>query len=237
MNTAPYQQTLTAALFALPAELVTLQRSLDIGTRVRCIYRDTRAVQSDLEILFAGAGFEAIDVATVGDDTFEISATRNESLADWLRPDLRLLVCGLNPSPYAARTGIPFGRPGNRFWPAALAADLVRDDRDLDSALRRGVGFTDLVKRCTPASSELTAEEYRNGLWRLEHVARLFQPRTICFVGLEGVRKAIDAKAAAGWLARPIGGCRAYAMPSTSGRNASASLASLVDHLRCGASA
>ena len=46
-------------------------------------------------------------------------------------PDLRVLVCGLNPSLYAADAGrrVTPG-PGNRFWPAALAAGLVTHDRD-----------------------------------------------------------------------------------------------------------
>ena len=34
-------------------------------------------------------------------------------------------MCGLNPSLYAADAGVGFARPGNRFWPAALAAGIV----------------------------------------------------------------------------------------------------------------
>ena len=41
---------------------------------------------------------------------------------------MRLFVCGLNPSVYSADAGVGFARPGNRFWPAALAAGIVTTD-------------------------------------------------------------------------------------------------------------
>ena len=49
---------------------------------------------------------------------------------------MRVLVAGLNPSLYTADAGVGYARPGNRFWPAALASGLVTRDRDPMSALR-----------------------------------------------------------------------------------------------------
>ncbi|HBP85753.1 MAG TPA: mismatch-specific DNA-glycosylase, partial [Gammaproteobacteria bacterium] len=49
-------------------------------------------------------------------------------MPDSVGPGMRVLIVGLNPSPYSADSGIPYGRPGNRFWPAALAAGLVSLD-------------------------------------------------------------------------------------------------------------
>ena len=81
---------------------------------------------------------------------------------------MRLLVCGLNPSVRAADAGVGLVTPGNRFWPAALAAGLVTRDRDPRHALlAHGVGMTDLVKRATPRAAELTRDEYRAGVERL----------------------------------------------------------------------
>ena len=82
-------------------------------------------------------------------------------------PSLRVLVVGLNPSVYAAERGVGFARPGNRFWPAAIAAGLVTSDRDPWAAFDAGVGFTDLVKRATPRADELSAAEYRAGAERV----------------------------------------------------------------------
>jgi TDG/mug DNA glycosylase family protein len=183
--------------------------------------------------LFEGAGFGAIRIQP-GHEPFWlwVSARRARGLADSLAPRLRLLVCGLNPSPDAAAAGVPFAGATNRFWPAALRAGLVARDRDLRDALARGVGFTDLVKRTTPDSRALTRAEYVRGAERVERLVRLWRPRAVVFVGLEGIRRALDPDVRAGALRGGFAGRPAYAMPSTSGRNASATLTDLVAHLR-----
>ena len=143
-----------------------------------------------------------------------------------------MLICGLNPSLWSAEHGIPFGRPGNRFWPAAKQAGLVELDRDPWDALARGMGFTDLVKKATRQSSELSERDYRHGRARIEAVVRRSAPRVVCFVGLEGWRRCVDRRAKPGWAAEPFAGRPAYLMPSTSGRNAHSDLPSLIEHLR-----
>jgi TDG/mug DNA glycosylase family protein len=146
---------------------------------------------------------------------------------------MRLLVCGLNPSLYAADAGVTYARPGNRFWPAALAAGIVSVDRDPWHALaHHGVGWSDLVKRATVGAAELTGGEYQAGAARLAWTVRLLQPRAVCFVGLAGYRAAFDPKAVAGPVAGGFAGAAAYLMPSTSGLNARATPAELADHLR-----
>ncbi len=77
--------------------------------------------------VLVGAGFD-VDTCVVdpADDFWvETRITRTRTLPDTVGPGMRLLVCGLNPSVYAADAGVGFARPGNRFWPAALAAGLV----------------------------------------------------------------------------------------------------------------
>ena len=127
---------------------------------------------------------------------------------------------------------MPYGRPGNRFWPAAQQAAVCLRDRDPWHALRCGVGFTDLVKRPTRTASELTTEEYAAGLEDLEDRVRFFRPRAVCFVGLDGWRRAIDRAATPGWIPGGFAGRPAYLMPSTSVLNAHCDLAGFVRHLR-----
>ena len=55
-----------------------------------------------------------------------IRAERADTLPDYVRPGLDVLICGLNPSLRSAETGVPYGRPGNRFWPAAVRAVTPR---------------------------------------------------------------------------------------------------------------
>ncbi|HSP97740.1 MAG TPA: methyltransferase domain-containing protein [Candidatus Dormibacteraeota bacterium] len=183
--------------------------------------------------LLVGAGFTAVRARPLPDDFWlELTARRARTLPDFVRPGLRLLICGLNPSLYSADAGLPFARLGNRFWPAATAAGLVTRPRDVRAALRRGVGFTDLVKRASAGAGALSAREYARGVERIATLARLYRPRAICFVGLDGWRAAVDRRAQPGWIAGGFAGVDAYLMPSTSGRNAAASLPVLVEHLR-----
>jgi TDG/mug DNA glycosylase family protein len=192
--------------------------------------------------VLTGAGFdvEAIEVddPRAGDDHSRMTARarRARTLADTVGPGMRLLICGLNPSIYAADAGVGFARPNNRFWTAARAAGIVAVDRDPPAALRRhGVGMTDIVKRATVAASELTTAEYRAGLVRVEHLVRWLGPRAICFVGLAGWRAAVDRRAVAGVQPADLGGAPVYVMPSTSGLNARVPVAELAAHLRAAA--
>ena len=184
-----------------------------------------------LDVL-VGAGFAVLDCA-VRDDVVRVRAERLRSLPDVVGPGMSLLVCGLNPSLYAADAGVGYARPGNRFWPAALAAGLVTRDRDPIHALRvHGVGMTDLVKRATVGAAELTAGEYRAGVERVARLVEWLRPGALCLVGLAGWRAAMDRGATAGVQPGRLGGRPVYVMPSTSGANAHAGLAALADHLR-----
>ncbi len=183
----------------------------------------------------AAAGRAAAESPSITGASTEIvvRATRTRTLADVVGPGMRLLVCGLNPSLYAADVGVGFARPGNRFWPAALAAGLVSRDRDPDHALaEHGVGMTDLVKRATSRADELSAEEYTAGLARVERLVGWLRPGAVCFLGLAGWRSAVDRRATAGWQNRSLAGVPVYVMPNPSGLNASSTVATLAEHLR-----
>jgi TDG/mug DNA glycosylase family protein len=129
--------------------------------------------------------------------------------------------------------GVGFARPGNRFWPAALAAGLVTRDRDPWHAVRVDrVGMTDLVKRATPTAAALTREEYRSGLDRVERVVAWLRPRAVCFAGLAGWRAAVDPAATTGIQPRTMAGVPVYVMPNPSGLNAHDTVDTLAAHLR-----
>ena len=186
-----------------------------------------------------GAGFSivAADIESSGHgDNFHIAGRRLRTLADTVAADMRLLVCGLNPSIYAADDGVGYARPGNRFWPAAVAAGVVTRPLDSVHALREhGVGMTDLVKRATARADQLSADDYRAGAARVARLVEWLKPGAVCFVGLTGYRAAVDAKAVAGPQRLPFAGRPTYVMPSTSGLNAHARPADLVDHLQAAA--
>jgi len=184
--------------------------------------------------VIVGAGFE-IDTGSVvvSGDEVRLAAIRSRTLADTVGPGMRLLMCGSNPSFHSADAGVGYFRAGNRFWKAALASGLVSRDRDPAHALRaEGIGMTDLVKRATRAADEVTTDEYRRGLGRLERLVQWLQPKAVCLVGLGGWRAAADSRARAGLQDARLGGRPVYVMPSTSGLNARTSPDQLAAHLR-----
>lgn len=178
-----------------------------------------------------GAGFEieSTDVTR----NFRIRARRVRTLPDYVAADMAMLCVGLNPSIYSADRGVGFARPGNRFWPAALAAGIVTRDRDGAHAVRvHSVGMTDMVKRATARADELDPDEYRIGFARLERLVAWLQPRVVCIVGLGGWRVAVSRKAVAGRQPDDLAGVPVYVMPNTSGLNARTPLSELTAHLR-----
>ena len=186
-----------------------------------------------------GAGFVPLHRARGdrrGAGSWRIAVRRERTLADTVGPGMTLLCVGLNPSLYSADAGVGFARPGNRFWPAMLAAGLVDTARDALGALTdHGIGMTDLVKRATVAAAEVHVDEYRSGLGRVDRLAGWLQPDAVCIIGLDGWRKVVDRRAVAGWQEHAVGGRPAYLMPNPSGLNAHAQVPDLAAHLRAAA--
>lgn len=240
---------------ALPLALARLHRALGVGAPVEATmfcgegegpwpgdeFPGRRFIfwaEQDLRPLFEAAGFEVSSVevrATTSDRAApaRVRLVRSRTLPDIVGPGMRLIVCGLNPSLYAADAGVHYARPGNRFWPAALAAGLLSHARDPWHALAaHGVGWTDLVKRPSVGAADLAPPEYAAGATRLAWTVRLLRPSAVCFVGLAGWRAAIDRTAVAGPQPGGFEGVPAYVMPSTSGLNAHATVGDLTAHLR-----
>jgi TDG/mug DNA glycosylase family protein len=229
---------LTGADTRLPLALGQVHQALPVGATLQLELQvpsgaaDATSAAVWLGDVLTGAGF-AVRALERRSRALSATATRERTLSDTVAAGMRLLVCGLNPSVLSADVGVGFARPGNRFWPAAIAAGIASRPRDPAHALRHhGTGMTDVVKRATVAAAELTTEEYRDGVARVERLCRWARPRAICFVGLAGWRAAVDRRAVAGVQARLVGGVPAYVMPSTSGLNAHSRPADLADHLR-----
>ena len=233
----------------LPLALADLHRSLALGAPavVNVFSGDGTHVTDDsddfpgrlfswwdpdrLRAVVEGAGF-VVEEVTVKGRHIELLATRARMLPDFVRPGLRVLFCGYNPSLYAADHGVPFARPGNRFWPAALAAGLVTVDRDPWHAVtHHSVGFTDMVKRASVAAAELTEVELHTGLERVTALCEWLAPAIVCILGIGVWRDLVDRTAGVGWQERTLGRSRVYVMPNPSGLNASTQHGGYVEHL------
>ena len=182
--------------------------------------------------LVIGAGFLSCGKVIKKSSGFVLRLKRIRSLSDTVGPKMQVLIVGLNPSPYSADSGIGYGRPGNRFWPAALKAGLVSVDRDPRHALsHHGVGMTDLVRRTPTRADEVERTEFEAGFERIQRLVTWLRPKVCCFIGLGGWRQVVDRKAIAGWQTDSVGGSPVYVMPHTSGLNAHSRLEDLIEHL------
>ncbi len=231
------------ALERLPVALHELHRSLRIGGRAELRMfceagNDQHWASQQLHHLFQGAGF-TIDTATEpfpdlpGSD-IEFTLKRPRSLADCVDGSMRVLILGLNPSLVAADAGFGFAGASNRFWKAAIAADLVGQRGDPRTILAGDhVGFSDLVKRPTARASDLDKREFADGLNRLESLVHLLEPRVVCVLGVTGWRSATGNRTARlGLQQEGLGATPTYVMPNPSGLNAHTNHDDLVAHLR-----
>ena len=155
----------------------------------------------------------------------QLLAAYGMTVPDLIRPGLRVLLCGINPSLESGYRGLHFASPGNRLWPALHAAGWTPrrlDPAETDEVLAAGIGITNLVARATARADELTDEEIRAGLPRLAAVAERYQPRWVAFCGMSAYRVATgQRKAAVGPQADHIGGRPVWLLPNPSGLNAS----------------
>jgi TDG/mug DNA glycosylase family protein len=148
----------------------------------------------------------------------------SSELGPIVRPGLRVLFVGVNPSLRSAEVGHHFARPGNRFWAALHDAGFTprRLRPDEDGQLPAfGVGVTNIAFRPTRAAAELSDEELRSGAADLERTILGNTPRLVAVVGLTAYRTAFGRPDAVMGLQRDeIGGRPVWVLPNPSGLNA-----------------
>lgn len=147
-------------------------------------------------------------------------------LPDFLRPGLRLVFVGFNPGERSARVGHYYAGRGNQFWNFLYESGLtpVRLAPEEDHRiLEFGLGVTDLVKRWSNSSSDLSKGDFQQGIPVLKAKLLAASPEAIAFNGKTGFEKFQGRKAELGAQRSRFGNSRIYVLPSTSGRNGSLS--------------
>jgi TDG/mug DNA glycosylase family protein len=144
-------------------------------------------------------------------------------LPDYLRPNLQVVFVGINPGKTSAELGHYYARPGNPFWEFLFESGLTTKrlfPEDDHSILDFGIGLTDVVKRWSRSSGDLSTEEYRNGVTQLTDKLKRITPRVVAFNGKIAYEKLCGRAARLGWQEGKIAGARVFVLPSTSPRNA-----------------
>jgi TDG/mug DNA glycosylase family protein len=162
----------------------------------------------------------------------DLALARGKTVPDLVRPGLRVLFCGINPSLFSAAVGHHFARPGNRFWKtlhgAGFTDRVLRPDEERE-LLDRGCGITNVVSRATASARDLSLEDYVAGAVVLARKVRRYRPRFVAFVGIEAYRVVARAPhARAGPRPEPFAGARVWVLPNPSGLNAHYQIAELV---------
>lgn len=143
---------------------------------------------------------------------------------DLLRPGLRLVFCGYNPSLTSGASGHHYAHPVNRFWRLLAEAGITerryapQEDADL---LARGIGFTNIVARPTRRADELTKDEIRAGAAALREKFSELQPRIVAYCGV-GVYQWYTGRKKVAWGIQPesaVPGVIDVVVPSPSGLN------------------
>jgi TDG/mug DNA glycosylase family protein len=155
---------------------------------------------------------------------------------DLLRPDLKLLFCGYNPSLRSGATGCHYAHPGNRFWRVLCAAGiterLYKPEED-EALLEEGIGFTNLCPRPTRRADELTREEILAGSDALRTTLERLKPQAVAYTGI-GVYKWFRRTSKARWGVQTepaVVGVVDVVVPSPSGLNRMV-FDDLVEHYR-----
>jgi TDG/mug DNA glycosylase family protein len=88
-----------------------------------------------------------------------------ETLREMLRPGLRAIFVGLNPSPVSVQARHYYqGHLGRMFWRRLQAYGLTTElpaGREDEAAFEPGYGFADLVRRPTARAGDLARREIR----------------------------------------------------------------------------
>ena len=163
----------------------------------------------------------------------ELQAAYGRSIPDLIRPNLKVLFCGINPGLYSGATGLHFARPGNRFWPALHSAGFTERllaPHENEELLASGYGITNLVMRTTPTAAELGDDEYRTGRRALARKVSRHSPRWVAILGLGAYRSGFDRPLAkVGRQDERIGTAGLWVLPNPSGLNANYQLGALTE--------
>ncbi len=115
-------------------------------------------------------------------------------LRDILRPNLTLVLIGLNPGITTANLGHPYSHPSNGFWKTLYSSGITPiQHRPQDHPLLPdlyGIGNTNICARPSRLGSELTKAELKEGAKILDDKIAQYRPEAACISG-KGVWEAL----------------------------------------------
>jgi double-stranded uracil-DNA glycosylase len=142
------------------------------------------------------------------------------TLPDYLRKGMKLVIVGCNPTESSARVGHYYAGRDNQFWPILYEGGVVPepfDYHDDKRVIEFGIGLTDLVKRPTKTTGELTREDFAEGRIVLSQKLEEFAPHVVAFNGKIVYEQFAQRKCNFGIQKQSLYGARVYVLPETGG--------------------
>jgi TDG/mug DNA glycosylase family protein len=146
-------------------------------------------------------------------------------LRDRVKPDVQILLVGINPGIRSAAIGHHFAGYSNRFWKLLYESGLIPEPIRAEDDARLpewGLGITNLIRRMTPGIDTLEPHEYPAGLRKLRRKVRRWKPKVVALVGVSLYRVIFEKKGAVapGLQEEIFEGAHVFVLPNPSGRNA-----------------
>jgi double-stranded uracil-DNA glycosylase len=143
---------------------------------------------------------------------------RVTTLEDLLRPRLRAVCIGINPSPVSVEAGHYYqGRLGQAFFARLRNAGVLParvESYEDDVAFAAGIGFTDIVKRPTRSAKEIRREEFEHGRGLLSEKLAEHGPELVIFTFKKTAQTLFGPFAGNGFLTgRTLAGSEVFVMP------------------------
>lgn len=131
---------------------------------------------------------------------------------------MKLVIVGCNPSESSVRVGHYYAGRVNQFWPVLYKGGVVPepfDYHDDKRVIEFGIGLTDLVKRPTKTTAELTREDFAEGRIVLSQRLGEYTPHVIAFNGKLAFEQFAQRKCKFGLQKDLLYGARVYVLPET----------------------
>jgi mismatch-specific thymine-DNA glycosylase len=144
-------------------------------------------------------------------------------IPDYLRPNLDVVIVGINPGVKSAAARHHYAGPGNHFWPLMFESGLLAEPLSFAEdhrVLEWGIGLTNVVDRASPSISDLSLAEMRAGSVKLRKKMLRFAPRIVAFNGKSIYEIFAGHPCQLGLQPESLGQSLLFVMPSTSGRAA-----------------
>ncbi|KXS22072.1 DNA glycosylase [Gonapodya prolifera JEL478] len=110
-----------------------------------------------------------------------------QPIPDHLAMDLDILFTGINPGIKSSQKSHHYAGPNNAFWPCLFESGLV--DRPLSYSddhtcpKEFSMGFTNLVSRPSRSASDISKQEFMDGVIPLKSKLLKYKPKVVCFLG------------------------------------------------------